>query len=110
MKYKYINLTGHPINMNDGRVFPAHTDADGKPVKAIVSEVYSEIVDDVSTTTMGPVTNLPDPVEGVRYIVSGIVLGAVKGTRPDVVAPATMHKDAVRNEQKHVISVPCFVQ
>lgn len=37
----------------------------------------------------GPVQGLPDPCEGVYFIVSGMVLSALAGTRQDVVAPDT---------------------
>ena len=101
---EYINLTPHTINLNDGRVYLASGE------QARVSSSHTAIVDDVCETVFGEVTGLPVPTEGVRYIVSGMVLAALKGTRPDVVGPATGHPDVVRNEQKQIVSVPCFTR
>ena len=99
----YVNLTPHAIVLNDGRSFPA------SGVLARVSAGYSDIVDDACSQTFGDVQDLPAPVVGTRYIVSALVLGALDGTRTDVVAPATGHPGAVRNDKGHIVSVPCFV-
>ncbi len=99
----YINLTPHAIVLNDGRSFPA------SGTLARVSASYSTIVDDVCTQVYGDVQDLPAPVDGVRYIVSALVLGALNGSRSDVVAPATGHPDTVRNDKGHIVSVPSFV-
>lgn len=58
--------------------------------------------------TMGEVTGLPDPVDGVAYIVSAVVLAALGGSRPDVYAPDT-GPDAVR-ENGQVVAVRGLVQ
>ena len=101
---KYINLTPHAIHLNDGRVFEA------SGTVARVTSSYTAIVDDVCEQAFGDVQDLPAPQEGVRLIVSGMVLAALKGSRPDVVAPATGHRECVRNEQGHILSVPCFTR
>lgn len=99
----YINLTPHSIVLNDGRSFPP------SGTIARVSTSFTEIIEDVCQTTWGEVEGLPAPVEGTMYVVSALVLGAVNG-RSDVVAPATGHPQAVRNDKGHIISVPCFVK
>jgi ABC-type cobalt transport system substrate-binding protein len=99
----YVNLTPHAINLNDGRRFSASGQV------ARVQASYTPFADDICRQVFGEVENLPAPQEGVRYIVSGMVLGAVVN-RDDVVAPATGHPDTVRNEQGHIISVPGFVR
>jgi hypothetical protein len=99
---EYINLTPHTIVLNDGRAF---TPSDKI---ARVTATYTPIVDDVCSQQFGDITNLPDSIDGVTYIVSAMVLGAVNG-RTDVVAPATGHPKAVRNDKGHILSVPCFV-
>jgi hypothetical protein len=98
----YINLTPHAIRLNDGRNF----DASGSIAR--VSSVHSDFVNDLCDVTFGPITGLPDPQQDVLYIVSGVVAAAAAG-RPDVVAPATGHKDCVR-ENGQVVSVPGFVR
>lgn len=101
---KYVNLTPHAIVMNDGRVFEA------SGTIARVSSSFTAVVDDVCETVFGAVQDLPAPQDGIRYIVSGMVLAALKGSRLDVVAPATGHPSAVRNEKGHILSVPCFTR
>ena len=100
----YINLTPHAIALNDGRVYPA------SGTIARVTAGYSAIVADVCVQTFGDVQDLPEAVDGVLYIVSAMVLGALNGKRNDVVAPATGHPDCVRNDKGHIMSVPCFVR
>lgn len=100
----FINCTPHSISLNDGRTFAPSGQV------ARVSAGFSEIVDDVCKQTFGEVQGLPEPQDGVRVIVSALVLSALAGSRPDVVAPATGHPACVRNEKGHIVSVPCFVQ
>lgn len=57
---------------------------------------------------VGQVTGLPDAAPDTVYIVSGMVLGALNGTRPDVVAPDT-GADAIR-ENGQIVAVRGFVQ
>jgi hypothetical protein len=57
---------------------------------------------------MGAVTGLPDPAEGVALIVSGMVLTALGGARPDVFAPDT-GPDAIR-EGGQIVAVRGLVQ
>jgi hypothetical protein len=57
--------------------------------------------------TVGQVTGLPESAPDTVYIVSGMVLGALNGTRPDVVAPDT-GADAVR-ENGQIVAVKGFV-
>ena len=97
----FINYTPHTINLNDGRSFPSQG-------VARVSASFSPIVDDVCTQVFGDVQGLPAPQDGVRYIVSAMVLSA--SDRSDIVAPATGHPDTVRNDKGHIVSVPCFVE
>jgi hypothetical protein len=57
--------------------------------------------------TVGQVTGLPESAPDTVYIVSGMVLGALNGTRSDVVAPDT-GADAVR-ENGQIVAVRGFV-
>jgi len=57
----------------------------------------------------GMVEGIPNPKQGVTYIVSGMVLDALNGARlGDVVAPDT-GADAIRNEKGHIVAVQGFV-
>jgi len=61
----------------------------------------------VTSQTMGEVTGLPGQAPDTVYIVSGMVLSALNGTRPDVVAPDT-GPDAIR-ENGQIVAVRGFV-
>lgn len=102
---KFINLTPHAINLNNGDVLVPT----GSPAR--VSASFSAFdADGLCEQVFGEVENLPAPVEGTLYVVSALVLGALKGTRKDVVAPATGHPEARRNEKGQIVSVPGFVR
>ena len=104
MTITYINATPHAISLNDGRTFePSNT-------IARVSASFTEIKDDLCQQHFGEVTGLPPQQPNTRIIVSAMILAALQGSRPDVVAPATGHPECIRNEMGHIISVPCFVQ
>ena len=62
----------------------------------------------------GGVSGLPDPVEGLTFLVSGEVREALSARpsrlrRPDVYAPDTGF-DAIRNEKGHIVAVRGLVQ
>lgn len=97
---KTVNLTPHPLNVAGEVIPPSGT-------VARVQAGFSPIVGGVCHQTFGEVTNLPDPQEGVRLIVSGLVFAATD--RLDVFAPATGHPDVVRNDAGHIVSVPAFI-
>lgn len=62
-------------------------------------------------TGYGAVVGLPDPVDGVAYVVSLLVLAALGGTRADVLAPATGPEDgAIRDERGQVFAVTRLVR
>ena len=100
---KFINLTPHTINLNDGRAFPSEG-------IARVSATFTEFdTNGICRQEFGEVTGLPEPAEGVKLIVSALVLSAAKATgRTDCVAPATGHPACVREEGR-IVSVPGFV-
>ena len=101
---KFINATPHPIQLNNGEIF------EPSGILPRVSQEISEFDGDlIATQSFGKVEGLPEPETGVVYIVSALVLSACKD-RTDLVAPATNHKDTVRNEKGHIVSVPGFVK
>ena len=95
----YLNFTPHEITFNNGVTFPSRG-------VARVSESWGEIVDFETVSTPSAIEGLPDPQDGVKYIVSAMILSA--SPRTDLVAPATGHPETKRNDKGHIISVPCF--
>ena len=106
---KLLNYVQHPVNVvkngntvviessgfakvNEQRQFIETVDFDG------IGEI------DLVRNNTDNVVGLPDPVEGVMYIVSGIVL---KNTlRTDVIAPGTgPNNSAIRNEKGHIVGI-----
>lgn len=98
----FMNFTPHNIRLNDGRVFATIG-------IARVSNTFTTFdADGICSVKYGDVEGLPEPKEGVKYIVSAMVLAA--SNRTDLVAPATGHPDCVRNEKGFIVSVPGFVR
>lgn len=99
----FINLTPHAVRLNNGTEFPA-----SGTIARVTSSFTAFDADGVAKVVFGEVQNLPEPVEGTLYIVSALVLAASK--RADLVAPATGHPEAVRNDKGQIVSVPGFVR
>ena len=100
----FINLTPHDIVLNNGTIIKKEADT---PI-ARVSSCYTEFDGNgICKVQFGEVENLPEPQEGVFYIVSAMVMARVPH-RTDVVAPATGHPDCIR-ENGRIVSVPGFI-
>ena len=105
---KLVNLTPHDIVVRK---------ADGDlmvPPSGLVARVTTsqEVVGDIDgvpivRTIFGEVQGLPDPELDTVYIVSSLVLGALKGSRSDVVSPDT-GPTAIRNEAGQIVAVTRF--
>lgn len=101
---KFINCTPHDVVLNNGTVYKAS----GIIARCVAK--YSQFDEDgIASVSYGEVTNLPEPSDGVLYIVSALVLDAMKGIRTDLVAPATGHHAAIR-DKGNPVSVPGFVR
>jgi hypothetical protein len=115
MSHTIVNLTPHPITLRspqgeDVVVPPSGTIArvsatpgalkdEGLPVPVAGPTIYGEVV------------GLPPPLEGCYYIVSNLVLAALRGSRPDVLAPGTGPGDnPIRDEGGRVIAVTRLVR
>lgn len=105
---KFINLTPHDIKLNDGTIYPASGEV------ARVTNTFSNFCCGISKVFYGEIENLPEPEDGVYYIVSAMVLAANNNKprcrrRGDLVSPATGHPDCKR-ENGFIVSVPGFVR
>ena len=100
---KFINLTPHEIyEVNTGMRLPS------KGVARVKSA--TQVVDNIKGVTIyrsvfeGTIDGLPEPKEGVVYIVSALALNAVPKHRTDVVAPGNL----VRGEDGQPIGCQGF--
>ena len=92
---KLVNLTGHPLTITDGSkivTLPsdgrARVDSKKKKARRII---FSGLEIEIINVYRSEITGLPDPQEGVIYVVSGIV--ADTADREDVVAPGGLIRD-----------------
>lgn len=126
---KIINCTPHAINLNSGAVFAPSGIVARVSVQLTKVEVINPTDCDcdecrngggcghwlsheipVFKQVFGQVIDLPASMPDTFYIVSGLVLDAVKASgRKDCLAPATGHTDTRRNDKGHIISVPGFI-
>ncbi|GIW55362.1 MAG: hypothetical protein KatS3mg082_1766 [Nitrospiraceae bacterium] len=87
---KFVNLTPHEVRVadQDGTVFLTIPPS-GQVARVATTSVMVGEVDGIPIyrTALGDVTGLPEPQEGVTYVVSTLVAQVV--SRPDVVAPDT---------------------
>lgn len=104
MTTTFKNFTPHTIMLNNGTSFQSEG-------VARVSNTFSSFDENgVCSVSFGDIVGLPAPHDGVRYIVSAIVLSAAKAAgRTDCVAPATGHPDCIR-DKGFIVSVPGFVR
>ena len=113
-KYRFENYTPHQVNLYDGEgrhilfSLPVQKNA-GQNVKVRVEE-HVESVDRIAgipvvRKTYGAVQGLPDPKEGVIYIVSNVVLQALKNSRDDLLCPDTGEDSVVRDGEGNICGV-----
>jgi len=108
---KLINLTAHPIHIADadGRVIRT-LEPSGHVARVAVEQREVGVIDGVPVveSVFGEVEGLPEPQDGVVYIVSTpTMLAARKMGRTDVVSPDT-GPTAVRDEEGRIVAVRRF--
>lgn len=109
---KLVNLTQHDINIiyeNGSVVIPAS----GQVARVNSTAIETGQIEGIPVvqTIYSDVDGLPDEEEGTVYIVSTLVLQALKANnidRIDCVAPNTSPGSAVRDEQGRIIGVHSF--
>lgn len=102
----FVNLTPHAITIKNDEV-----DFVIEP-SGMISRVTAELVESdtkgIFVQTFGNVEGLPEASDNTIFVVSGLVLSALAGSRKDVVAPMTTK--AERDEAGRIVSVPGFVR
>jgi len=110
-----VNLTPHPIVLRNasGEEWTIASSGVARVTSTpgalgVVSGIPIPVA---SATVYGAVEGLPPQIEGVGYVVSGLVLSALKGTRSDVYGPGTGPNDgAIRNDKGHIVAVTRLVR
>jgi len=107
---KFVNLTPHTITLaiTDAGIDYVELPSQGVArVNSTPGKVsYRDLVPVYEADVVGEVIDLPEPKTNTRYIVSGMVGSAIKGTRDDILVPGTGPEDsAIRNEKGHIVAV-----
>lgn len=94
-----VNLTPHVLNIHleDGTVLEVAPSGIVARVATIPHPAEPVVAQGISIpcvqTSFGEVVGLPDPDPETTFVVSGMVLEALRGGRPDVVAPGDLVRD-----------------
>ncbi|MCI4407724.1 MAG: hypothetical protein JHC26_01440 [Thermofilum sp.] len=117
MTTKWVNLTPHEVKVldNDGNVILT-VPPSGKVARVSTTEVFTGEIGNIKLfrVTYGEIQDLPAPEPNTIYIVSSIVLMALKEKgikRTDVVSPNTNPSinGAVRDAKGQIIGVKSFI-
>jgi len=102
---RFINLTPHDIKIVGANGVETVVPASGAIARVSTQERVVGSVDGIPLVKreFGEVEGLPAPADNTIYIVSSLVLSAIKG-RGDVVAPDT-GPTAIRDEQGRIQAV-----
>lgn len=109
-----INCCPHPITFRNkegqDHVFPKSEHQARVLETATPSEIDREFP--VYVGTFGEIDGLPEPQPGTMFIVSGLVLSALRdqgSTRTDVISPGTGPGDkTIRDEKGQILAVTRF--
>ena len=92
MNQKFVNMTAHTINeVTTGMEIPRSGTI--ARVKQHTKKTQTHAGVPIYASSFGDVEGLPEPQEGVIYIVSALALNAVPSSRTDVVAPGNIQRD-----------------
>lgn len=98
-----VNLTPHTVNEveTNSKFQPS-----GKVARVSTQYIQQGDVDGIPLFVVkyGEVEGLPEPEEGTMYVVSSLVLEAMRGVRTDLIAPGEL----VRDEQGQPIGCKGF--
>lgn len=108
---KIINLTTHTINVVNGENEIAYPSQGLERVKTEEKEINKINDIPVVKTVYTTVEGLPDQQENTVYLVSTLVLQALKANgidRTDCLAPNTGMSGAIRDDQGRIVAVRGF--
>lgn len=114
----FVNLCPHPVTFQkldaNGRPHTVSIQPSRQTCRVSTENFSRDAIDGVpiQAQTFGEIYNLPDPEPNTVFIVSSIVLGALRllgSDRQDVIAPATGPRDgALRDRQGNIAAVTRF--
>jgi len=112
MKYNIVNLTPHEVVVRNGN-YEIRIPPSGKVARVQQEfKVFPSLKNGLGEIPVvgvarGKIENLPEPKNGTIYIVSGIVLEAVKArsSRIDVFSPDTSPEGVIRDENGKIEAV-----
>jgi len=89
---KIINLTPHTLNIQaaDGSMVAIATSGQVARVSSTSAVVDTVAGVEIHDVVFGEVVGLPEVTIGQVFVVSGLVLSALKGSRVDVFAPGDL--------------------
>jgi hypothetical protein len=112
---KFVNLTPHDVTLVDSNGMKLVFKSSGTVARVLLNTDVTTIEAEVAPgiiltvplkrTTGSQVVNLPEPQEGVMYIVSYMLANHVK--RTDVIAPLT-DESATRDDNRNILGVRSF--
>lgn len=88
-----VNCTPHPLNIVQRNGETLTVEPSGIVARCASTEVLDQAIGliDITKQTLGNVEDLPDPVQGVYFIVSRLVASAAK--RDDLLVPGALLRD-----------------
>lgn len=115
---KIVNLTPHTVNVLDDtdQTIAIPTSGSARVATKAISAGTVSLGNHVFTvveTTYGQIEGLPQPEEGTIYIVSFLVLSALRAQgidRADVVVPDTGPESVIRDSEGKILSVRRFTR
>jgi len=110
---KFVNLTQHEINLHLEDIvmnipMENKTARCAMGTEGLQDMSYKGLTVPCIRHLIGDPVGIPDPEPGVVYIVSNIVLSALKSTRDDVVSPDTTAKSIIKDKNGQIVGVRRF--
>jgi len=113
MKLDIVNCTPHKIVIRTPSSEDIVIEPSGYVARVITKQELRQLdgcpIPIAEQQISGEIIGLPEPAPNTLYVVSAVVLSALRGTRPDVVSPGTGPNDGAIRENGQVVAVTRFV-
>jgi len=107
---RLVNLTPHELVVMTSSGEKITLPPSGRVARVSVKQEIVFYINNIPVvkTMFSDVQGLPEPQQDTVYIVSTLVLTALKGSRNDVIAPDTSPDGVIRDESGKIIAVKRF--